>query len=134
MYCRAMQRVLANVTGEVSVLLPNDADAEIRASLEAYVRSTGRSADAFEQSAVGEAYAKANIFLSSPLRTGTMSTLDGKAHTMVCEKDRDEDERCTIDGLLKRSNKLGGMRNTIGSVYLMFNVTPGISAQLYLPF
>ncbi|UQN10625.1 hypothetical protein [Deinococcus sp. QL22] len=127
-HCRAMQRVLTNVTGEVTVLLPNDGDTVIRALLEAYVQSTGRSADAFEQSAVGEAYAKANIFRASSLQTGTMTTLDGKAHTVVCQQDRDGTEECVIDGVLSRAYRMRSV--TVGSVYSLSTVTP----PAYLPF
>ncbi len=133
-HCRAIQRVLTKVTGEVTVLLPNTADNEIRASLEAYVRSTGRSPEAFEQSAVGEAYAKANIFLAPNLQTGTMTTLDGKTHTVICEKDDPEIEACTIDGMLSGGNRLQAFEDAVGSIYSTYNLKAQTAESAYLPF
>lgn len=133
-HCRAMQRVLATVPGDVTVLLPNDADPEIRASLEAYVRSTGRSFNVFEQSAVGEAYARANIFLAPTLETGTMTTLDGKAHTVICEKDDHEMEACTIDGMLSGGNRLQAFKDAVGSIYATYNLKAQTAVSAYLPF
>lgn len=133
-HCRAMQRVLATVPGEVTVLLPNYEDREIRASLEAYVRSTGRSPNLFEQSAVGEEYARANIFLAPTLKTGTMTTLDEKTHTVLCEKNANGVENCTIDGFLSSSNQLQFRKDTVGSVFKTYNLKDQMAASAYLPF
>ena len=133
-HCRAIQRVLTRVTGAVTVLLPNTGDHAIRASLEAYVRATGRSPEAFEQSAVGETYAKANIFPAAKLQTGTMTTLDGKAHTVICEKDDPEREVCTIDGMLSAGNRLQGFKDAVGSIYATYNLKAQAAESAYLAF
>lgn len=129
-----MQRVLLTVAGDVTVLLPNDSDHSIRASLEAYARATRRSPTAFEQAAVGEAYAKANIFPAARLETGTMTTVDGQMHTVDCRQDAYGLEACTLDGRLSGVNRLEPGKAAVGSVYSMSDLEAQTAASAYLPF
>lgn len=132
-YCRAMQRVLAGVEGDVTVLLPNTGDMEVRAALEEDARKTGRLDGPFETSAAGEAYARANIFLTSDLRTGTMTSLDGRAHDVICQREKDG-VLCVIDNLIAGASRLEGLPGRVGSIYAVGPLRPPYTTPGYLPF
>ena len=133
-HCRAMLPFLTTTTGEVTVILPNMGDTEIAAALRAYAQRTGQASSTFETSAAGRAYARANIFLVPQLRTGTMTSLDGKAHTVVCQEDATGAEGCVIDGFLSGGDHLASYPDAVGSIFSSYNLKDGKAETAFLPF
>lgn len=129
-----MLPILATTTGEVTVILPGTGDTEIAAALRAYAQETGQASSTFETSAAGRAYARANIFLMARLSTGTMTSLDGKAHTVVCQKDATGADGCVIDGFLSGADHLASYPDAVGSVYSSYNLRDRKAETAFLPF
>ena len=133
-HCRAMLPILATTTGEVAVILPGTGDTEIAAALRAYAQETGQASSTFEASAAGRAYARANIFLVPRLSTGTMTSLDGKTHAVVCKKEGTGVEGCVIDGFLSGTDHLASYPDAVGSVYASYNIKDQKAETAFLPF
>lgn len=119
--CQAILPVLNTVQGEVTVLLVNGEDESEIANV---LAGKGVSLSNFLTSPEAAAYARANVFLASELRSGQMQTLDGKTHTVECRLSGGQTEMCRVDGSIEGFNKLEGLKGRRGSVYLMMGLLP----------
>lgn len=138
-YCTALLPTLRTVPGPVVVLVPNTGDQEISGFVAGLLAKQGRTLAQFRRdAALQSALARANIFSVPVLGTGTYATLDGRAHTVVCEPQvEDRQQFCQIDGLgtynaVNQYSALPGVRPLVGAIY---NVVVSPSGPLpFFPF
>ncbi|WP_264776659.1 hypothetical protein [Deinococcus aetherius] len=123
--CRAILPTLNGLNDEVTVVLVNAGPDSSNALLAERLAGKGVRLEDFLTSPEAAAYACANVFLASELRSGRMQTLDGKRHTVECLLSEGQTEMCRIDGTTEGFNVLdhaNGPRR--GSVYLMTGPLP----------
>ncbi|GAA5514011.1 hypothetical protein Dcar01_02760 [Deinococcus carri] len=121
--CRALLPTLQSGEGEVTVLLVNASDADIKAQLGRELSRKGVSLGEFLTSAEAGNFARAHIFQASRLQTGEMRTLDGKLHDVACRTEG-QTEYCRVDGRIEGFNRLDREPGRKGSVYLMTGLLP----------
>ncbi|UBV45209.1 hypothetical protein LAJ19_20595 (plasmid) [Deinococcus taeanensis] len=117
-YCKALLPTLQSVSGEVTVILVTLGDEDRTAAIELEMRRQGLNMNGFVGSAAADRFARANIFLASRVASGTMTSLDGKTHTVTCSRDARNTDVCLIDGMVREHNANDGVPDAEGNIFV----------------
>lgn len=118
LYCKALLPTLERTPGEVTVLLVNLGDSDRTAAIERELRRQGLTLDGFVGSAAADRFARANIFLAPRIQAGTMTSLDGRSHTVACRLNELNTEECVIDGTVRGGNANDPRPGVVGNVFV----------------
>ncbi len=130
---KALWTEVRHVDGPLTVLMPGGTgDRDLTAKLSAYLAKQGYGeGDLNGKADLRRRFFEAHAFALRDLQTGTLKTLDGKAHRVVC-KDSQRSRNCTLDGLNAYSYFAPfGKTADDGSLY-MLGQKPGEAP--FLPF
>ncbi|GGL07985.1 hypothetical protein [Deinococcus radiotolerans] len=118
LYCKALLPTLERTPGQVTVLMVNLGDDDRTAAIERELRRQGLTLDGFVGSAAADRFARANIFLAPRIQAGTMTSLDGRSHTVTCGLNDLKAEECVIDGTVRGGNTNEPGPGVVGNVFV----------------
>ena len=123
-YCKALLPPLERTTGEVTVILVNLGDQDRTAAIERELRAQGRTLNGFLGSAAADRFARANIFIAKVIQPGTITSLDGRTHTVTCTLNEHNTNICTIDGTVSGFNANEPGPDITGNIFTTMNILP----------
>ena len=123
-YCKALLPTLQRVPGEVTVLMVNLGDEDRTAAIERELRRQNLDLKDFLGSAAADRFARANIFLAPRISSGTMTSLDGRSHTVTCAPNKFNTEVCVIDGTVSGFNVNDPSPGIVGNIFTTQQVLP----------
>ena len=123
-YCKALLPTLQRVSGEVTVLMVNLGDDDRTAVIERELQRQNLDLKGFLGSAAADRFAQANIFVAPRIRSGSMTSLDGRAHTVTCSLNNFNTEICVIDGTVSGFNANESGPGIVGNIFTTERVLP----------